>query len=180
MKSAYINSIGKFLPGEAIDNNSVEEYLGKINGKPSKVKQKILQNNGIKQRYYALDRQQNNTYSNSDMAVRAIQDTLAYRDLNPTEIDLLACSTTLPDLLIPGFASMVHGQLPGFNPLEIVLTQGVCCAGVTALNYAVSQIKLGQKKNAIAVASELASRLFINSKFEFCVIIHPISSAVKS
>jgi 3-oxoacyl-[acyl-carrier-protein] synthase III len=166
MTGAFINSIGKFLPGEAIDNERLEEFLGKINDTASKVKNRILKSNGIKQRYYALDEQQNITYRNSEMAAYAVKDTIASINLEPAAIDLLACATSWSDLLIPGFASMVHGELPQLSPLEIVSTQGVCCAGVTALNYAVSQIQLGKRKNAIAVASELASRLFINTKFE--------------
>ncbi|MEG4217774.1 hypothetical protein QUA27_20765 [Microcoleus sp. Pol14C6] len=86
--------------------------------------------------------------------------------MEPGAIDLLACATTLPDLLVSRFASTVHGELSELSPLEIVSTQGVCCAGVSALNYAASQIELGKKKTAIAVASELPSRLFKNTKFE--------------
>ena len=166
MNGAYINSIGKFLPGKPIANEQIEDYVGKVNGATSLAKNRILKSNGIKQRYYALDRQQNTTYSNSNMAAYAVKDTLSRYDLEPKEIDLLACATSLPDLLLPGFASMVHGELPQLSPLEIVSTQGICCGGVTALNYATSQVKLGQKKNALAVASELASRLFTNTKFE--------------
>ena len=166
MNGAYINSIGKFLPGKPIDNERIEDYIGKINNTASKAKNRILKSNRIKQRYYALDRQQNTTHSNSEMAAYAVRDTLSKYDLEPKAIDLLSCATSLPDLLLPGFASMVHGELSELPPLEIVSTQGICCAGVTALNYAASQVKLGQKKNTLAVASELASRLFTNTKFE--------------
>ncbi|GET39501.1 StlD/DarB family beta-ketosynthase [Microseira wollei] len=166
MNSIYINSIGKFLPGDPIGNDQIEDYLGKINGRPSKVKNRILKNNGIQQRYYAIDKQQNTTYLNSQMAANAVRDTLLQVNLNLAEVDLLACATSWPDLLVPGFASMVHGELPELSPLEIISTQGVCCAGIAALNYAASQIGLGRKQTAVAVASEFASRLFKNTKFE--------------
>lgn len=166
MYSAYINSIGKFLPGQPINNDEMEEYLGKINGCASRVKNKILKSNGIQQRYYALDKQQNTTFLNSQMAAGAVRDIFSQTNLEPAAIDLLACGTSWPDLLVPGFASMVHGELPELSPLEIISTQGVCCAGITALNYSASQIQLGKKTNALAVASELASRLFKNTTFE--------------
>jgi 3-oxoacyl-[acyl-carrier-protein] synthase-3 len=51
MYSAYINRIGKFLRGEAINNDEMEEYLGKIASRPSRVSQRILNSNGIQQRY---------------------------------------------------------------------------------------------------------------------------------
>ena len=166
MYSAYINRMGKFLPGEPINNDEMEEYLGLIASRPSRVRQRILNSNGIQQRYYAIDKQQQTLYSNSKMAAFAVRDAISQSNLEPGAIDLLTCATTLPDLLVPGFASTVHGELSELSPLEIVSTQGVCCAGVSALNYAASQIELGKKQTAIAVASEFPSRLFKNTKFE--------------
>ncbi|HEY9894810.1 MAG TPA: beta-ketoacyl-ACP synthase III, partial [Candidatus Sericytochromatia bacterium] len=166
MHGVYINSIGKFLPGNPIANDEMEDYLGKVNGRPSKVKHRILKSNGIQQRYYALDRQQQTTYSNSQMAAIAVRDAIANANLEPGAIDLLSAATSWSDLLVPGFASMVHGELAELSPLEISSNQGVCCAGVTALKYAASQVKLGEKRAAIAVASELPSRLFKHTHFE--------------
>ena len=166
MHQVYINGIGKFLPGEPISNDRMEDYLGKINDRPSKVKQRILKSNGIQQRYYAIDEQQNTKYLNSQMAALAIRDVLTQTNFDATNIDLLACATSWGDLLLPGFASMVHGELPELPALETSSNYGVCCAGVTALSYAASQVELGKRRNAIAVASEFASRLFKSSKFE--------------
>ena len=165
-RSAFITHIGKYLPGEPIANDEMEQYLGRVGDRPSRVKNRILKSNGIQQRYYALDRQQQTTISNSQMAAAAVRDALAQAQLNPRAIDLLACGTTWPDLLVPGFASMVHGELPELAPLEATSHQGVCCAGVAALKYATSQVQLGHKQKAIAVASELASRLFKHTRFE--------------
>lgn len=166
MQSAYINSIGKFLPGKSISNNEIETYLGRVKQKPSKVKNRILKSNGIQQRYYALDSLQRTTYRNSELAANAVNDALSNSNIEKTELDLLACATTWTDLLVPGFGNLVLKELPEFPPLETTSHQGVCCAGIAALNYAVSQIQLGNKSNAIAVSSELASRLFTNTKFE--------------
>ena len=166
MYGVFINSIGKFLPGEPIANDEMEDYLGKVNGRSSKVRHRILKSNGIQQRYYAIDRQQQTTYSNSQMAAIAIREAIANANLEPGAIDLLAAATSWSDLLVPGFGSMVHGELSELSPIEITSNQGVCCAGVAALKYAASQVKLGEKRAAIAVASELPSRLFKHTHFE--------------
>jgi 3-oxoacyl-[acyl-carrier-protein] synthase-3 len=50
MYSAYINRIGKFLP-EPINNDEMEEYLGKMAWRPSRVSQRILNSNGIQKGY---------------------------------------------------------------------------------------------------------------------------------
>ncbi len=165
MHGVFINSIGKFLPGNPISNDQMETYLGQVNGRPSKVKNRILKSNGIQQRYYALDQHQQTTYSNSQMAAYAIRDALSQLDLEPSAIELLCAGTSWADLLVPGFASMVHGELPEFSPIETLTSMGVCCAGIGALKYAASQIKLGEKRAVIAVASEQPSRLFKHTHF---------------
>jgi hypothetical protein len=73
MYGAYINRIGKFLPGEPINNYEMEEYLGKMASRPSRVSQRILNSNGIQKRYYAIDNQQQPLYSNSQMTALAVR-----------------------------------------------------------------------------------------------------------
>ena len=58
MSQVYINAIGAYLPNDPISNEEMEDYLGLIHGKPSSSKPKILDQNGIRYRYYALDKQQ--------------------------------------------------------------------------------------------------------------------------
>jgi 3-oxoacyl-[acyl-carrier-protein] synthase III len=166
MSTAYINGIGKFLPNAPIANEEMEDFLGKVGDRPSKVRARILKSNGILKRYYALDRQQNATHRTSEMAANAVRDLLEQSNHDPAAIDLLATATTWADQLVPSFASMVHGELPEFSPLETVSTHGVCCAGISALKYAAAQVELGHKHNAIAVAAEMPSRLFKHSRFE--------------
>jgi 3-oxoacyl-[acyl-carrier-protein] synthase-3 len=72
--NAFITSMGVFLPGEPVDNDSMEDYLGRIGGKPSRVRQRILKQNGIHTRYYAIDREQKTLFSNSQMAARAVKE----------------------------------------------------------------------------------------------------------
>ena len=111
MKKVYINSIGKFLPGKPVSNDEIEEYLGRINGKSSRIKEKILSNNGIKNRYYALDKNQNSLYSNASMTSFAVIDAIKKSGFNIEDISFLAAATTQGDLPVPGFGNMVQGEL---------------------------------------------------------------------
>lgn len=57
MKSeVFITKISSFFPNNPVGNDEMEEYLGLIDGRPSRVKSIILRQNGIKSRYYALDK----------------------------------------------------------------------------------------------------------------------------
>lgn len=165
MSEVYITSSGVFLPNEAISNNDMEDYLGRINGKNSVAKDRILKQNGIKSRYFALNKQQETTHSNAQLAVHAIENALAKSTLESKEVELLCTGTTQADLPIPGFASMVHAGLP-FNRCEVASFQSVCASGMMALKSAFAQIKSKEKVNAVCVGSEFASRLFKASRFE--------------
>jgi len=165
MSEVYITSSGTFLPNKAVSNEEMEDFLGRINNKNSRAKERVLKQNGIKTRYYALNKKQETTHSNAQLAVNSIENALQKNDLRPTTIELLCTGTTQGDLPIPGFASMVHAGLD-FNRCEIASFQSVCASGVMALKNAYSQIKSDEKQNAVCVGSELASRMFKASRFE--------------
>ncbi len=165
MNSVYINSIGVFLPNAPVSNDEMEDYLGKINGVASNIRHRILKQNGIQNRHYALDKNQQTTHSNATLAALAIDNALKKSHLDISQIQLLSTGTTQGDLPVPGFASMVHAK-SGLPNCELASFQSVCSSGVMALKAAYSQIKNGEKTNAITVGSELASRLFKSSRFE--------------
>lgn len=165
MKPVYITSLGIFLPNKAVSNEEMEEYLGFVNNKPSTVKQKILGQNGIMQRYYAMDKQQRTTHSNATMAANAIKSALDRSTLRASDIELLTTGTTQGDIPVPGFASMVHAE-SGLPVCEVGSFQSVCASGMMSLKYAFAQIGSGDKTNAVSVGSDLASRMFKNTRFD--------------
>lgn len=55
-RKVYINRIASFLPNSPISNDEMEEYIGLIGGNKSRIKSIVLRQNGIQQRYYALDK----------------------------------------------------------------------------------------------------------------------------
>lgn len=165
MEAVYINALGAYLPNEPISNMEMEDYLGKINGKESRVKSKILSQNGIVTRYYALDKDQNSTHSNADLAAEASKSALEKSSVLTNDVQLICTGTTQGDLPVPGFASLVHAKL-GANHCEIANFQSVCASGMMALKHAYSQITAKEKGNALCIGSEFASRLFKASRFE--------------
>ncbi|TKT90880.1 beta-ketoacyl-ACP synthase III [Dyadobacter frigoris] len=166
MSEAYITRISIFLPNEAVPNDEMEQYLGYINGKPSKSKAIVLRNNGIKSRYYALTKEGTATHTNAEMAALAIKDLFANAPEELSEIDLLSCATSSPDQLMPSHGVMVHGWLPETDSIEVVSPSGVCCAGMHALKYAYMSVKIGEKKKAVSCASERLSPVLRAGQFE--------------
>jgi 3-oxoacyl-[acyl-carrier-protein] synthase-3 len=107
MADCYITSTGSYLPGEAVDNESINQYLGHVIGE-GRVQKRILAVNGIQTRYYALDKKQNATHTLYELASAAVRDCLSNQRAL-VEIDYLSAGTTHAPLLAPGTAGMVVG-----------------------------------------------------------------------
>ena len=122
----------------------------------------VLKQNGIKTRYYGLDKEHKITHSNAQLAKEAVLRLFEEKTV-PTDITLLACGTSTPDQLLPSHASMVHGELGNF-PMEIFSSAGVCLTSLQALKICYSNILAGLHDNAVCVASELTSPALV-SKF---------------
>src|SRR6185369_3176494 len=148
--SAYITATGSFLPGSPVPNEEIEDYIGEAGRSTSDLKAITLANCGIKTRHYAIDKNQRTVHSNAQLAAN---------------VELLCAATTIADVMAPGQASMVQGEL-GYGPLEIATMHGVCSSGMMALKNAYLQVAIGEKRNAISVASELASRWFKSSRYK--------------
>lgn len=158
---AYITRSAVCLPNAPVENDDIESVLGMIAGKPSRARRIVLRNNGIRQRYYAIDPNTGQaTHTNARLTAEAV------RGLQVAgEIDCLVTGTTMPDQLMPNHGVMVHGEL-GIPACEVVSTAGVCVAGITALKYAYLAILAGQAKNAVATGSEQASAVLHARNFE--------------
>ncbi|WP_336515375.1 beta-ketoacyl-ACP synthase III [Pollutibacter soli] len=166
MNEVYITRTSHYFPNDPVPNEDMESYLGMINGKPSKSRRIVLRNNGIKNRYYALDKSSKATHTNAEMTSSAIR--ILFKD-NPGEIknvELISCGTSSPDQMMPSHGVSVHGCLTESESVEVVSPAGVCCAGMHALKYAYLAVKSGDFENAVAAGSERFSRLLVADLFE--------------
>ncbi|HIC40721.1 MAG TPA: StlD/DarB family beta-ketosynthase [Piscirickettsiaceae bacterium] len=161
--SAFITASSSFMPNSPIHNNEIEDVLGLINEKPSRVKNIILRNNGIKIRHYAIDpKTKEPNFNNAQLTAEAIRG-LFDNEKQLNEIDLIATGTTMPDQLAPSHSVMVHGELKN-NPCETVSMSGICLSGLMALKYCFLAVKNNDSKKAVASGSEIVSAL-LHAKF---------------
>ena len=152
----FVTNTSSFMPGEPVENDDIEKVLGMVDGRPSRTRRIVLRNNGIKKRYYVIDRISGEpNYSNAQLTAGAVRK-LDNPEFTSSDIECLACGTSTPDQLVPNHAVMVHGEIG--NPCcEVVATAGVCLAGLTALKYAYLAVLAGVASNAVATGSEVAS-----------------------
>ncbi|HET7674868.1 MAG TPA: beta-ketoacyl-ACP synthase III [Gammaproteobacteria bacterium] len=153
---AYITNLAAFLPNAPVGNDAMEAVLGMINGQPSRARRIILRSNGIQTRHYVIDPATGQpTHTNAQLTAAAIRG-LENGRFRVEQTELLACGTTFADQLVPGHASMVHGEL-GIPPCETVSTSGVCISSTTAMKYAMLGVAGGEFSHAVSAGSETPS-----------------------
>lgn len=163
-EKAYITRLAKFLPNEPVPNDDMEKILGRINGQPSRSRRIVLKQNGIKNRYYAIDGEGKFTHTNAALTGLAVENLLA-PSFGVDDLELLCCGTSIPDQILPSHAAMVQGYL-GCPTIEIISTSGVCCSGMHAMKYGMLSIVAGNSQSAVCTGSELVSPLLLAHNFE--------------
>lgn len=162
----YINDVAAFLPNDPVDNDHMEQVLGKIHNIPSRIKSRILKNNGIEKRYYAIDPQTGKlNYTNAQLVAEAVRKLAPAENFSVNQIECLCCGTTIADAICPGHGLMVQGEL-GIPPCEVISTSGICLSGIAAFKTAYMNVALKLSSNAVATGSELASSLMRSNFFE--------------
>lgn len=162
---AYLTGFGRYLPGPAVDNDGMAARLGGDDAVTARIRSSILASNGIRQRHYALDDHGEPTELNEELAVKALTAALDDRGIAPSDLRMLATATTLGDVLVPGFANMVHGRLGG-GPMQLLSASGVCASSMAALDAVVSKVRLGDHPRGAVVASELPSRSLRQRRYD--------------
>ncbi|MDI1356469.1 MAG: beta-ketoacyl-ACP synthase III [bacterium] len=165
LQPVYITQTSTFFPNEPVMNDDMEHYLGFINNTPSKSKAIVLRNNGIKRRFYALNKERKATHTNAEMTALAIRGLFK----TPEELKslrLLSCGTSSPDQMMPSHAVMTHGFLPETEAIEVVSPAGVCCAGMHAFKYAFMAVRTGEVENAVSTGSERLAISLMSENFE--------------
>lgn len=162
--SVFVTSTGSFLPGEPVDNAALDRFIAPLDARAYRIKRRILADNGIETRHYAIDEAGSTRFSAADMAARAVRTCLARAGRPLADVSLLATGSSGGDLAMPGFANMVQGEL-GAGPMHTSSHHGVCASGMAALQHAASALMLGEHAHALVVTSELPSRMFKRSRF---------------
>ena len=165
MNNVYINDIQRFMPNEPVNNKDIEEYLGYVGGKKSRAKSIVLRSNGIKTRYYVMEKgTQKPLFTNAKLASNAIEK-LNNDEFNIKDTQILACGTTSPDQLMPGHTLMVQGEL-GISEIETISASGICLSGINALKYIYYGIKSGEITTGISCGSEASSPILSARNFK--------------
>lgn len=164
LRDVFITGTGVFLPGERIDNDRMEDVIGRIGGRGSSVGRRALRWNGIAGRHYALTPDGRATHSNASMCAAAVRSALDDAGLEAGALRHLSAATTQGDFLVPGHAVAVQAELTALTgaaqPMEVMAFQSVCGSSLMAAKAAWLSVRAGEAQVASACAGEFSSRWF--------------------
>lgn len=157
---SYLINTGGFLPGPAVPNERLGDYLGTLDHEPE-VRAKILKMNGIQSRHYALHPGGEPSHDLYQLGTEAARACLADAPVAP--ITLLAAGTTNAPLNGPGLASRLHDHLAAAGLLtqsvEISSHAGICTASAQALSHAHRALQSGDHEQALVLGVEAPSAI---------------------
>ncbi len=161
--NCYITGTGSFLPGEAVSNPAIPDFMGELDGE-ALVRRKILRMNGIKSRHYALDRGQNATHDLYEMAALAAGNCLGGK---AGSFSYLSAGSTNAPLVGPGLSSILHSRLADrgwvTGALEINSNSGICTSSAQALVNACRAVASGDHREALCIGVEQPSDILKSS-----------------
>jgi 3-oxoacyl-[acyl-carrier-protein] synthase-3 len=92
----YLSGAGYFLPGDPVDNTRMDDFIAPLNRLSQRLKKRILAENGIRQRHYAIDAQGNTVTTNAALAAHAIHNCLNSAGLGLSDLSILASGAAQP------------------------------------------------------------------------------------
>lgn len=146
---------GLSLPERSVSNDELSEFLDTSD-------EWIFTRTGIKSRHVCT------TESLDDLAVAASEQALQTSGIDASQLDLIVCSTTTGDHLVPAEACAVAERLGAICPAFDV---SAACAGfVFALDVAEGYIARGRARHVLVVAAEQMTRALDWTDRATCVL----------
>ena len=146
---------GSALPERSVSNDELSEFLDTSD-------EWIFTRTGIKSRHVCT------TESLDDLAVAASERALQVSGIDASQLDLIVCSTTTGDHLVPAEACAVAERLGATCPAFDV---SAACAGfVFALDVAEGYIERGRAERVLIVAAEQMTRALDWTDRATCVL----------
>jgi 3-oxoacyl-[acyl-carrier-protein] synthase-3 len=145
-----ILSTGAYLPGDPLDNATLEKYVGPL-------PDDVLEGIQVKTRHWMIDPATGeHRINNSRMAEHASRQALQRAGMEPADLDLIVVCTATPEYTLPNVATTLQHYL-GLESAAAIEIRGACAGWVQALDLARRQLTDGTAHTALIVGSEAGS-----------------------
>ncbi|HEY1274631.1 MAG TPA: 3-oxoacyl-[acyl-carrier-protein] synthase III C-terminal domain-containing protein [Thermoleophilaceae bacterium] len=154
MPQVKIASTGSYLPGDPIDNATLERLAGPL-------PEDVLEGIQTKTRHWSVDPETGeHRETNSEMAHKAVVEALELAGVEPGEVELLVVSTASPEYHLPATATFIQEKL-GLRSCASIDIRSGCAGAVEALDFARLLVERGAYETAVVVGSEAISPLAV-------------------
>jgi 3-oxoacyl-[acyl-carrier-protein] synthase III len=164
-RTAYIRSVGRFLPERKLTNRDLEQLVDTTD-------EWIVTRTGIRERRILEP-----GLGNSSMAIPAAKDCLERAGVDPEELDAIIVGTVTPDMFFPATASLVHKGIGAKKAWGFDLSAG-CCGFLFALVNATQMIESGRVSKVLVIGSDVLSTVTDYTDRNTCVLFGDAAGAV--
>jgi 3-oxoacyl-[acyl-carrier-protein] synthase-3 len=133
----------------------------------------IVSRTGIKERRILKP----TSLGTSFMAIKAAQNLLDKKNLDPTQIDLVIVATATPDMPVSSTAAYVATEIGATNAFAYDL-QGACSGFLFGMSAAAAYISSGRYNNVLLIGADTMSSIIDYSDRATCVIFGDGAGAV--
>ncbi|MBK8845139.1 MAG: ketoacyl-ACP synthase III [Bacteroidetes bacterium] len=164
--TAAITAVHAWVPPDILTNHDLEKMVDTTD-------EWILSRTGIKERHIL----KGEGMGTSEIAVQAINGILKKKNLGATDIDLIICATTTPDLQFPATANIIADKVGAVNAWGYDIN-AACSGFLFALTTASKFIETGQHKRVIVVGADKMSAIIDYTDRATCIIFGDGGGAV--
>ena len=163
---AAITSVGGYVPETKLTNFDLEKMVDTND-------EWIKSRTGISERSILREPGK----ASSDMAVKAIEEIIRKKKLDPLTIDCIICATVTPDMAFPSTANLIGDKIGAKNAFGFDL--GAACSGfLFALTTATAFIESGRYKKIIVVGVDKMSSIIDYTDRATCILFGDGAGAV--
>lgn len=157
-KTAAITAVGKYVPDYALTNKELETLVETND-------EWIYTRTGIKERRILKDSDKGTSY----LAIKAAEDLIEKKGLDPSEIDMVLVGTATPDMNVASTAVYVATQIGAVNAFGYDL-QAACSSFLYAMSTAAAYIESGRYRKVLVIGADKMSSIVDYTDRTTCII----------
>lgn len=164
--TAAITAVGKYVPEDVLTNKMLEKMVDTND-------EWITTRTGIKERRILKGEGKGTSY----MAIKAAQELIAKKNLNPQEIDLVIVATATPDMQAAATAAFVASEIGAKNAFGFDL-EAACSSFLYGMSVAARYIESGKYQKVLLIGADKCSSMIDYTDRATCIIFGDGAGAV--
>lgn len=164
--TAAITAVGAYLPDHRLTNAELETMVDTND-------EWITTRTGIKERRILKDKDKGTSY----LAIKAAEDLIQKKNLDPAEIDLVLVGTATPDMPVASTAVYVASEIGAVNAFAYDI-QAACSNFLYGMSTAASYVASGRYKKVLLIGADKMSSIIDYTDRATCIIFGDGAGAV--